>query len=440
MQRILFTVLTVLCLFTGSVFSASGSGEIPRDVMSDQYWSIWNESVQKKIDADIEANRKADAAVDLEKIKPGTTVQVEQLTHSFKFGSNIFLFGMLDSKEKNKRYADAFGDLFNAATIAFYWKTLEPEEGKPRYEVGCKPIWRRPPTDPVVDYCESRGLDIHGHAIIYAFPRWGHPEWLPKDRKAMEPYFERHIQELAARYRDRIQQWDVVNECYDQASRGPVPDDYVYKTFKWCEKYFPKSVKFSSNECDLSWGPTPRYTQIVRDLKDRGARVDLMGVQAHLYSPAECARIAQGAKIRTPDQINAVLACMSEANLPIHISEITISAPSDDEKGRNIQAIITRNLYRLWFSSPHVCRITWWNAVDGGSVPNEPSTSGIFTKDLQKKPVYHVLDDLINKQWRTNLEIKPVGNRITFRGFRGKYRITWLDPDGKMKTKEIEVN
>ncbi|MDO5580452.1 MAG: endo-1,4-beta-xylanase [Planctomycetia bacterium] len=439
MHRIPVFLSLIFFAFAVPAFSGSDPVEIPKDVMSEKYWSIWNESVQKKIDADIEKYRKTNAEVVLEKIKPGTSVKVEQLTHSFKFGSNIFLFGMLDSDQKNKIYADAFGELFNAATIAFYWKTLEPEQGKPRYTADCKPIWRRPPTDPVVDYCESRGVDIHGHAIIYAFPRWGHPDWLPKERKAMEPFFEAHIRELAQRYGSRISEWDVVNESYDQASRGPVPDDYVYKTFKWCEKYFPKTVKFSTNECDLSWGPTPRYTQIARDLVDRGVRVDLMGVQAHLYSPKECAAIAQGAKIRTPDQINAILACMSEANLPIHISEITISAPSDDEKGRNIQAIIAKNLYRLWFSHPNICRITWWNAVDGGAVPNEPSTSGIFTKDLQKKPVYHVLDDLINKQWRTNLTVKPVDGKISFRGFRGKYRITWTDTEGTPKSKEIEL-
>ena len=417
----------------------SDTASLSRDVMSPEYWAIWNDKAQKKIDADIEKYRKADASVVLPGIKKGTAVKVEQLTHSFRFGSNIFLFGQLGTDAKNKAYADAFGELFNGATVAFYWKTLEPVQGKPRFTADSEYIWRRPPTDPVVDYCESRGLNIHGHAVIYAFPMWGHPEWLPNNRKAMEPFFEKHIRELAERYRDRIQQWDVVNECYDQAKRGLVPDDYVYKTFKWCDKYFPKSVKFSSNECDLSWGPAPRYTEIVRNLKDRGVRVDLMGVQAHLFSPKQCEQIAKGAKIRTPEQIYATLDCMSDAELPIHISEVTISAPTDDAKGRDIQATIAKNLYRLWFSYPKVMGITWWNAVDGGAVPNEPSISGIFTKELEKKPVYYVLDELINHQWRTNLTVNATDGKVTFRGFRGKYRLTWTDENGKSQTKETVV-
>lgn len=418
---------------------AKNPAAISRDAMSPEYWAIWNDDVQKKIDADIEANRKADATVSLPGVKKGTPVHVEQLTHSFRFGSNIFLFGQLDSDEKNKAYADAFGELFNGATVAFYWKTLEPVPGKPRFTADSEPIWRRPPTDPVVDYCESRHLNIHGHAVIYAFPMWGHPEWLPNDRKAMEPFFEKHIRELAERYKGRIHEWDVVNECYDQAKRGLVPDDYVYKTFKWCEKYFPESVLFSSNECDLSWGPTPRYTQIVRDLKERGARVDLMGVQAHLFDPNECERIARGEKLRTPEQITATLDCMSGAELPIHISEVTISAPSDDAAGRAVQATIAKNLYRLWFSYPKTMGITWWNAVDGGAVPNEPSTSGIFTPEMEKKPVYYVLDDLINHQWRTEMTVESDEGKVAFRGFRGKYRLSWTDENGKAQSLETEV-
>ncbi len=81
--------------------------------------------------------------------------------------ANCFLFGDLKTPEKNKRYAETFGTLFNAVTVPFYWKTLEPEQGKPRYTADSPYEYRRPPTDPVVAYMESRGVNINGHAIIY---------------------------------------------------------------------------------------------------------------------------------------------------------------------------------------------------------------------------------------------------------------------------------
>ncbi len=414
--------------------------ELDSKLMNDQYWKFWNQDVQKQIDANIEKNRKADFTLELKDALPDSEVKIEQLTHSFRFGSNIFLFDQLGSPEKNKKYANIFGDLFNAATIAFYWKTLEPEEGKIRFTADSPYIYRRPPTDPVVEYCRSRNLSIHGHAIIYAFPLWGHPTWLPKDRKGMEPYFEKHIRQLAERYGDKIAEWDVVNECYDQVNRGLVPDDYVYKTFKWSEKYFPASVLFSMNETNMDWKLEQyrHYCEIARNLIDRGTKVDLVGMQAHLMGNT-CNAIANGTEIFTPKIILAKLDCMAEAGRPIHISEVTVTATEPSEKGEEIQAIIAKNLYRLWFSHSNVTGITWWNAVDGGAVPNEPSYSGVLNKDLNPKPVYNTLDQLFNHEWRTNLTVKLSDTKLAFRGFRGKYRITWIDKNSKSCTREVVV-
>ncbi|MDZ7616768.1 MAG: endo-1,4-beta-xylanase, partial [Patescibacteria group bacterium] len=339
--------------------------------------------------------------------------------------------------------------------VAFYWKTLEFELGRPRFEMGDEDTlefwatvpnpkeqrhWRRPPTDSCVAYLESRGLQVHGHAIIYGMRRWGHPEWMPEDRKAMEPLFETRVKQLAERYKGRVHSWDVVNECIDQANRGLMPDDYTYKTFKWAREFFPEAVCLSTNECDMAWGPNRRYVEIVRDLMDRGIRVDLMGVQMHIFNSRHCQSIADGTDSHTPDKMMAVLNTMVEAGLPIHISEVTISAPSDDDKGRQIQAVIASNLYRLWFSHPAVVGITWWNSVDGGAAPGEPAISGIFDVNLKKKPVYHALEQLIHHDWKTRLTAKVSDDgTIAFRGFRGKYRITWKDVNNKELAKIVIV-
>ena len=101
-----------------------------QEVMSQGYLDMWNDSVQQAIDQNIERYRKADAEILLEGAKKGTAVSVEQQSSDFLFGSNIFLYGQLDTPQKNQRYEDAFGELFNQATIAFYWKTLEPRKGE----------------------------------------------------------------------------------------------------------------------------------------------------------------------------------------------------------------------------------------------------------------------------------------------------------------------
>ncbi|MBR5162189.1 MAG: endo-1,4-beta-xylanase [Thermoguttaceae bacterium] len=459
-NRILtIAVVGLVCALSASSFAQqepSDSYKPNAAVMSPKYFEFWNADVQAKIDADIEKNRKANAVVELPASAAGAEIKVEQITHKFRFGSNMFVFGQLRTPELNDAYKSLFGDLWNSGTVAFYWKTLEFEQGRVRFEGNQYDTpeywanskdpkqerhWRRPPTDRCVDFLNSKGLYVHGHAMIYGMRRWGHPDWAPEDRKELEKLFEEHIKLLCQRYGDRVQEWDVVNECIDQANRGIMPDDYTYKCFKWAEKYLPASVRLSTNECDMSWGPNRRYVEIVRDLVDRGAKVDLMGVQKHFFNPKAVASIANGADSHTPAFMYSVLDCMAEAERPIHISEITIPVPTDDARGRDIQAVVAYNLYRLWFSYPNVEGITWWNSIDGGGAPGEPTTSGVLDVNGEKKPVYYALDQLINHDWKTTLKLKAdETGKIAFRGFKGEYELSWTGTDGKTYTKRVQVH
>lgn len=418
--------------------SASAQG------VSDKYRAIWGDSVQMSIDRQIEKNRKADAVIRLKDAAVGTEVKVEQTSHEFIFGSNIFLYGQLDSPEKNRAYEATFGELFNSATLPFYWKTLEPVKGQPRYTADSPYEYRRPATDPIVDFCEQKGVHMKGHAMIYGIRSWGHPTWMSDDREVMEREFEAHIKELAKRYKGRIHNWDVVNECLNQANRGVMPDDYTYKSWSWAMKYFPKSVTFNSNECDMRWDiqRIRRYVEIVRDLVDRGARVDYMGIQMHILRPKLASAIAAGeSDVLNPDKIWERLNILTEAERPIFISEVTVSATDDSEEGREIQKMLARNLYRIWFSHPQVAGITWWNMVDGGAVAGEPSYSGLFDMDMKRKPSYEALDNLINHEWKTRLSTKVDAERnISFRGFRGDYKITYTNRKGESVTIDYKLH
>ena len=432
--------MKTVILLIGLLFSTfSLQAQDYEDVMSEAYWKIWNSDVQASINKNIEQYRKGDAELN---IPSGVTVKIEQLSHSFIFGGNIFLFGQLETTQQNRQYENTFGALFNSATLPFYWKTLEPEQGKPRYTAGSSYIFRRPPVDPILEFCESNKIMTKGHAIIYGMRRWGHPDWMPSDRKEMEFYFEKHIQELALRYKDRIQIWDVVNEPVDQANRGIMPDDYTYKSYKWAMKYFPESVIFNINDIDFKSGIpyTRRYVEIARNMIDRGIRIDNVGAQMHIFNPVEAQKIAEGDNILTPAKLTDVVDCLNEVGRPVHVSEVTVCAPDSTSIGSAIQAVIAENLYRFWFSCPNITGITWWNVVDGGGAPGKPSYSGLYDKRMRKKPVYETLDRLINREWKTSLTTTSNAQGvIRFRGFKGHYRATWINKNGKIEIQEFEI-
>ncbi|MFQ9996313.1 MAG: glycosyltransferase, partial [Hoylesella buccalis] len=134
------------------------------------------------------------------------------------------------------------------------------------------------------------------------------------------------------------------------------------------------------------------------------------------------------------------LDCLKATDLPIHVSEVTVCAPDTTENGKLVQAVIARNLYRFWFGYPTVEGITWWNVVDGGGASGEPSYSGIYDRHMNEKPVYAVLDNLINKEWKTSFTTRLGKDRtLTFRGFRGKYLLTWKDRQGKERHRELNL-
>ena len=161
----------------------------------------------------------------------------------------------------------------------------------------------------------------------------------------------------------------------------------------------------------------------------------------HLFNPGESVNIAAGkgpAHLR-PEGIAARFELLSKAEKPIHLSEITITAPDMSPKGQMIQAIIMRNCYRAWFSVERMNGITWWNVVDDCGAPGEPSISGLFTRDMRPKTAYFAMDDMINREWKTKTVAKAAGGKVSFRGFRGRYRLAWKGKDGKEQVKLVEL-
>ncbi len=496
----------------GVLLALGGSAQVLQsNVMNEAYWAFWNPEVQKKIDADIEANRKADAVFKVPGAKAGTDVKIEQLTHDFVFGANIFNFDQLGSDDLNAKYRDVFGTLLNGATIGFYWASFEPEEGKLRIKGEYRdtaefwnkcpnpkeqPHWRRPATDPVVEFCESKGIRMHGHVLCWATYQGQMPMWLlekgfkempflknfkqekpprfgswppgspdtqlakhtPEEWAELAPNFANilrekqanRIIEIAKHYGGRLPSWDVANEsakdyqlgnlvpgsAYCLSHYGPFLGDYPYRAFQTAQKAFPSNVLLNIND----YLNEEAYVKQTLDMIDRGCRIDIVGSQKHFFNPQECLDIADGKDIETPEKVWKEFELLARTGRPLHRSEITITAPNNDARGQAIQAVIACNLYRLWFSIKPTMGITWWNLVDDCGSLHETAVSGIFTRQMKPKPVYHALNQLINNDWKTRLNLKTdAQGAVAFRGFRGKYRATWTDAQGVTRTQEFDV-
>jgi len=277
---------------------------------------------------------------------------------------------------------------------------------------------------------------------------------IPTYLKAMEAAYERRVRQVAERYGARLDSCDVVNESardfsrfgknvkrgklFDRSWYGLMPADYALKAFLWAKQYLPASTMLNLNDYML-----PESAAQLPKLREAGAKIDVIGCQRHLILGSSLSgKLCRGevpANL-TPAGLLADLAPAAKLNMPIHISEVSITAPNETRHGQMVQAILMRHIFRCWFSCPQVAGITLWSVVDRTDWVCQSPFCGIFTRDMQPKIAYYALDDLVNHEWRTSLKVKAQDDgTVAFRGFKGRYRLTWKDQKGKTQTTYVTV-
>jgi len=403
---------------------------IPSTSQTTTYDSLWNDPVvEKRIAEGIEQHRKENFTLTFPNLKGTAEIEIQQVKHDFLFGANIFMLKGFKTEAQNRRYEEVFTSLFNLACVPFYWKTLEPEQGKPRFAANSAPIYRRPPPDLVLDFCEKNAITPKGHTLVWDNPTHAVPEWLPRDTSKIQPLIDFRITQLSELYSNKIQTWDVVNEIRNRHMHVPMPRDFALKAFEQAAKTYPPNAKLMINETTSIWYDRKReysyYYLVIENLLLRKAKIDGIGLQCHFFhGEQEFQDVLQG-KTMSPAHIWEILETYATFGKPLHISEITIPTLTNLPDGEATQAKVTRHLYRLWFSHPAVESIIWWNLADGTAVAGEDKWRGGFlNEDLSPKPSYHVLNDLINKEWKTNVKQTLKNERsLSFRGFHGEYLV-----------------
>ena len=416
------------------------------------------EETNARVEAGIELNRKGPMLFTFKdkdgKILENVHLKVTQKTHDFKYGADLFMLDeIVDSKEKNEAYKEHFAAAFNLATVPFYWEDLEPEPGKPRYAADSPRIYRRPPTDLCIDWCERNGIEPKCHILNYANFT---PQWAKGDIFKEKSLLEKRMRELAERYARRIRMWEVTNETFwgtnFRGSNFYQQDDFIEWSFKTAEKYFPAN-ELIINEYAGVWSSgyhrdrSRYYMQIERALL-KGARIDGVGLQFHMFHKGGAEDVIKKTRdYYDPMRLFDVMDTYAKLGRPLQITEITIPAYSEDPGDEETQAEILRTLYRIWFSHRAMKAIIYWNLPDGYAAFAKPGDfscgenmyyGGLCRFDMTPKPAYQVVRDLFGKQWRTNFE-RDVGGQFSFRGFHGTYELE-ATANGRTVKQEFRLN
>jgi len=388
---------------------------------------------------------------------PNAKIKLIQKSHEFRFGANIFMLDELETEEKNEKYKEYFSDVFNMATLPFYWDTLEPVRGAPRYAKDSPKVYRRPSPDLCIEFCEKHGIEPREHALAYDvfFPKWLYDANVDKVKLELE----RRYAEISKRYADKIPTIEVTNEMEWQTGKTAFYDEpnFVEWCFKLAEKHFPNNQLVINEHTGLAWKDkcraTDKYYAYIEANMLKGARIDAIGMQYHLFNKRED-EYKETRLTLSPEMLYRHMDLYSNFEKPLQITEVTVPAYSWAREDEEIQAELIEKLYSIWFSHPNVEQIIYWNLVDGYAYFWDPDPEkikasqgdmtlgenyyygGLLRFDLSPKPAYFKIKELLQKRWHTEVELVTDKNgRAEFRGFYGDYSAVISSSEKVISTK-----
>ena len=368
-------------------------------------------------------------------------VEVAQRSHKFRFGCTGFeaveLAGpdpgsgsALDAGRRvaTERVLERWLELFNAATLPYYWARFEPERGRPDT--------RR--LLAAASWFADRGCVVKGHPLCWHTLA---PGWLgPLSTAEVEAELRARITREVAGAAGTIDTWDAINEAvimpvFDREENGITRlcqalgrVETVRLAFETARQANPGATLLL-NDFDMS----ADYEQLVEECLGAGIRVDALGLQSHMHH-------GYWGVEKTLD----VLGRFARFGLPIHFTENTLVSgrlmppeivdlndyqvadwPSTPEgEARQAEEVVSH--YTTLLSHPAVQSITWWGLPDGGWL-NAPS--GLVRADGTPKPAFDALHALVKGEWwraPTRLVTDDRG-QVTFSGWLGEYECSWVE-------------
>ncbi len=352
----------------------------------------------------IDKNRKSDAVVRVvdsagQPVKEAR-ITVTQTGHEFLFGCNIYGFDQSRNPAFNAAYKKRFAELFNYATVGFYWRWYETERGRPRYAN----------TDKVVAWCAEHGIRMKGHPLLWGdaagIPFWsaGQPDSSTQQER---------VRAIMHRYHGQIGFYEVVNE----PSHQPLPR--IDEPYRWARAADPDAYLIVNDYHVLADG-APRFFRLLSKAIHDGVPFDGIGIQAH-----------EPPTMRFPlGQVETILDRYATLGKELHITEFTPASGGDPITESHLEGIWDEaaqadyavKFYRVCFAHPALRAITWWDLSDRGSWR---VGGGMLRADMTPKPVYEQIKHLIHDEWTTRLAgMTDASGQFAFRGFQGTYRIT----------------
>jgi GH35 family endo-1,4-beta-xylanase len=338
----------------------------------------------------------------------GIPVTVALHRHEFGFGTCVTRGMLTKAGSDGERYRDI---VRRTCSRVVFENDLKPDTF-PRDEKGFAQL------DQSFDWLEEHDIAVRGHYLIQeAVDGWTRDR-LADPAKLRQTYMT-SIRERIEWVGDRVTEWDAVNHpvawhgAEMLGAKGPPLDTLSMDVFHEARRI--TRLPLLINE-DQLFRPGPQQDgtfRLLEKLRREGVRVDGLGNQAHfnssfLPSPAELLRVTDRFAAVVPRQV---------------VTEFDIVTRGDEQ----LAADYLRDCLIACFSHPAYDGFMLWGFWEGSHWIPE---AALWRKDWSVKPIGEVWEDWTTKRFHTRKTlVTDHQGRISWRGFKGTYRVTAGDKE-----------
>lgn len=257
--------------------------------------------------------------------------------------------------------------------------------------------------DAIADFAEANGQVVRGHTLMWHSQN---PEWIEQGDHTPEQLREilkDHIFTVAGRYAGRMQQWDVVNEIFDDNAElrttgniwirelGP---EIIADCFRWAHEADPEALLFFNDyNVDGINAKSDAYYALIVDLLADGVPVHGFSTQGHL-----------SLRYGFPDDLADNLQRFADLGLQTAVTELDVrmdvaegEAPTPEQLEQ--QADYYRRVTEAALSVEGCSSLTLWGVLDKYSwvpvtFPGEAAAT-VLWDDFSRKPAYYAVQDAL---------------------------------------------
>lgn len=272
-------------------------------------------------------------------------------------------------------------------------------------------------SDSLVAFGEANGMTIIGHCLIW------HSQCAPwffidNEGKFVTPdvlkkRMKDHITTIMTRYKGRIKGWDVVNEAIveDGSYRNSpfyqiLGEEFIPLAFQYAHEADPDAELYLNDYGMNVPGRRDAYVRLINKLKERGIRIDAIGMQGHM-----------GMDYPTLEEFETSLLSFANTGIKVMITEWDMSALPTINRTANISDTIAfrkamnpypdtlpdsvsvvwnqrmKDFFGLFLKhADKITRVTAWGVSDGESWKNNFPIRGrkeyplLFDRNHEPKP------------------------------------------------------